>query len=153
VRAELDELPVLHDRDRLSRELAGCHALHRAPEAVQVLEERAIALRERVEPGEIDVEAGQTIRGSQYKVQKVESLQTQDKDGRPVDASKVTIEDRAACRATTSSSDAANAASAGWVVTGLGASGPTRLVDTCAVQVAPSPGSNNRLPRRYPDSR
>jgi hypothetical protein len=62
VSAELDELPVLHDRDRLSRELAGRHALHRASEAVQVLEERTVALGQRIEPGEIDAESGQTIR-------------------------------------------------------------------------------------------
>jgi hypothetical protein len=41
------------------------------------------------------VKAGQTLRGSPYKVQKVESLQTQDKDGNPIDASKVTLEDSA----------------------------------------------------------
>lgn len=41
------------------------------------------------------VKAGQTLHGSQLKVQKVETLQTQDKDGNPIDASKVTLEDTA----------------------------------------------------------
>ncbi|HEV7402753.1 MAG TPA: Amuc_1099 family pilus-like system protein [Chthoniobacteraceae bacterium] len=42
------------------------------------------------------VKVGQTLHGSQLKVQKVEALQTQDKDGNPIDASKVTLEDPAA---------------------------------------------------------
>lgn len=41
------------------------------------------------------VKVGQTLHGSQLKVQKVEALQTQDKDGNPIDASKVTLEDAA----------------------------------------------------------
>ena len=53
---------------------------------------------EREDGGEAKTEtvkAGQTIRGTSYKVEKVESLQTQDKDGNPIDASKVTLEDPA----------------------------------------------------------
>jgi hypothetical protein len=42
------------------------------------------------------VKVGQTLRGSQLKVEKVEALQTQDKDGNPIDASKVTLEDTTA---------------------------------------------------------
>lgn len=53
---------------------------------------------EHEEGGETKVETvkvGQTLRGSQLKVEKVESIQTQDKDGNPIDASKVTLEDAA----------------------------------------------------------
>lgn len=39
------------------------------------------------------VKAGQTLKGTQYKVASLEAKQTQDKDGNPVDASKVVIED------------------------------------------------------------
>jgi hypothetical protein len=54
---------------------------------------------EHQDGGETKVETvrvGQTLHGSQLKVQKVEALQTQDKDGNPIDASKVTLEDATA---------------------------------------------------------
>src|SRR5262245_55316210 len=47
--AELDELAVLHDRDGLTGELSGGHALHRARETVEVSEQRAESARERIE--------------------------------------------------------------------------------------------------------
>src|SRR5262245_18189202 len=43
--AELDELPVLHDRDRLAGELAGRHPLDGGLERVEVLKQRSVALR------------------------------------------------------------------------------------------------------------
>src|SRR5262245_50401120 len=47
--AELDELPVLHDGDGLTRELSGGHALHRALQGIEVPEERPVALGQRIE--------------------------------------------------------------------------------------------------------
>jgi hypothetical protein len=41
------------------------------------------------------VRAGQPLRGSNFKVARVESVQTQDKDGNPIDSSRVTLEDAA----------------------------------------------------------
>src|SRR5262249_52955995 len=48
--AELDELPVLHDRDGLPGELAGGHPLDRRGQRVQVLEQRPVALGQGIEP-------------------------------------------------------------------------------------------------------
>src|SRR3989442_390181 len=60
--AEPDELAVLDDRDRLARELAGRHALHGGRELVEVLEERAPALGQRVERPRVPAERAQPLR-------------------------------------------------------------------------------------------
>src|SRR3989442_1483913 len=59
--AEPDELAVLDDRDRLARELAGRHALHGGRELVEVLEERAPALGQRVERPRVPAERAQPV--------------------------------------------------------------------------------------------
>ena len=59
--AELDELPVLHDRDGLPGELAGGDALHRGPQPVEILEEGPVALRERVEPPGVEAQLLQPV--------------------------------------------------------------------------------------------
>src|SRR6266704_1333050 len=60
--AEPDELAVLDDRDRLARELAGRHALHGGRELVEVLEERAPALGQRVERPRVPSERAEALR-------------------------------------------------------------------------------------------
>src|SRR5262249_32316696 len=59
--AELDELPVLDDGDRLASELAGGDALDCRRETVQVLEERPVALGQRIERLSVEAEAAQTL--------------------------------------------------------------------------------------------
>ena len=61
VLAELDELPVLDDGDRLAGELPGRDALDRRREAVQVLEERPVALRQRIERFRVEAEAAEPL--------------------------------------------------------------------------------------------
>src|SRR5437867_1550038 len=59
--AELDELAVLDDRDRLARELPGRHALDGGQEPIEVLEERAVALGQRVERPGIEAERPEPV--------------------------------------------------------------------------------------------
>jgi len=61
VLAEFDELAVLHDRDRLAGELAGGDPFHRCCERVEVLEQRAVALRERIERLRVESERAQPL--------------------------------------------------------------------------------------------
>ena len=59
--AELDELAVLHDGDRLPGELTGGDALHGGSETVEVLEERAIPLGERIEGPRVEAHLGEPL--------------------------------------------------------------------------------------------
>ena len=59
--AELDELPVLDHGDRLAGELSGRHPLHRRPERVQVIEERAIPLGDRIETVRVEAQLAQPL--------------------------------------------------------------------------------------------
>src|SRR5262245_49028969 len=54
--AEVDELPILDDRDRLPGELSGGDALDRRPERVQVVEQRAVPLGERIEVAGVEAQ-------------------------------------------------------------------------------------------------
>ena len=62
--AELDELPVLHDRDGLARELAGRHALDGGRQRVEIAEERPAAAGQRIERGRVDRRAAAGARRS-----------------------------------------------------------------------------------------
>ena len=61
VLAELDKLTVLHDRDRLARELPCGHALHRRLERIEIVEQWAVALGERIERARVEAEGAEPV--------------------------------------------------------------------------------------------
>ena len=59
--AELDELAVLDDGDRLAGELPGRHPLDGGEQRVEILEERAVAAGQRIDGGGVDAELAEPV--------------------------------------------------------------------------------------------